>query len=81
MAEHRAHRAVDVADRHVQGDPLAALEGGPGLLDQRDVQLGVQAVVLADDRVQRLVGRNPVQDRRQVDDAGLPDLGALGQVP
>ncbi len=75
-AEHRADRAVDVADRQLRPDRLAALEGILGEGDQVVVEGLLQPVVLAGGAPQRrALGQvRQVQDRRQVEPAGLPVL-------
>ena len=78
----RAHRAVDVADRQLDRHRLAALERGPGELEELIVERLVEAVVLRLDAVNRHLGGHVglVQHRRQVDALGLPVLDRFARL-
>ena len=83
VAEHRADRAVDVADRQLERDRLTVLERALAQLDQRVVERPVEAVVLglrAVPVLDRLVELGHVQDRREVEARRLPVLDRLAGV-
>src|SRR5438093_317738 len=75
VAEHRAHRAIDVVDR--QGEPhgLRVLDGLPaGRDDRRGVARLLQGMVLSPHAVPRDLGRHVrlIEDRREVEAPRLP---------
>ncbi len=45
--EHRANRAIDVADDALNSDWFAAFDGGHGGFDQLAIKRGIEAVILA----------------------------------
>ena len=85
VTEHRADRAVDVADRQRRAHRLAALERVLGERDQLVVERLLQAVVLGLGAARLLVGedvavRRLVQDRGQVEARGLPVVDRVADV-
>ena len=81
-AQHRADRAVDVADRRDERGALLPLQRRPALLDQLVVKRLVQRMVLHVAVAARHVGRHrrTVEDAREVQPARLPVFDALAGV-
>src|SRR5262245_16779786 len=82
VREHRADRAIDVADRHLDRHLLAALDRRAGELDQTVVERLVEPVVLLLAAVHRHLGRHlrHVEHLREVEPLRLPVLDALAHV-
>ena len=78
-AQHRAHGAVDVADRQRGTDRLAVVEGLGAQRDELVVEGLLQPVVLGGRPPARSTRRQlgHVQDRAEVEAAGLPVLHGL----
>ena len=74
VAEHGAHRAVRVLDRLRDGDVLALGQGRCRQLDERAVEDGLEAVLLALDVVERGAGARlrHREDGAEVEALGLP---------
>ena len=79
VADHRAERAVDVADRHLDAHGFAAFQRGFGQADQLVVQRLVELVVLFDGLVQDRAGDRAGlhQHVRQVHAVRLPAADRL----
>ena len=72
--EHRAHGAVDVADRQDEADRLALFERLGRLLDQLVIERPIKTVVLRADRIARHIGRHGrrMENARKVEAARFP---------
>ena len=82
VAEQGSDRAVDVADRRVDRDGTAVLQGALGELDQRLVECKFEAVVLLLPLVPpRLAGDlGQMENRREVEPFSLPVVDGFGGV-
>ena len=80
--QHRADRAIDVANRHDEADSLAAFERRPALLDQLVVERLAQSVILRFNTQTRHIRRHLrlIKNAAEVETARLPMIDAAAHI-